>query len=148
MAKQWQCAVIGTSTVGHTHVKVLSQMENAKLVAVCDLNPEKAKAARANFAAAGLADQIDLREGDLRETLKRLEGPIDFVLMDIWTEMVRPAMELIAPHLRPGAVVVADNTEQFRDNYRPFFDFVADPANRLKSLTLPFAGGLEFCVRT
>ena len=53
---------------------------------------EKAKAARANFAAAGLAEFIELREGDLRETLKSLEGPIDFVLVDIWVEMARPAM--------------------------------------------------------
>ena len=39
-----------------------------------------------------------------------IEGPVDFVLMDIWTEMARPALELIAPHLRPGAIVLADNT--------------------------------------
>jgi predicted O-methyltransferase YrrM len=109
----------------------------------------KAAAARANFAEAGLAGFIDLREGDLRETLKVIEGPVDFVLMDIWTEMVRPAIELIAPHLRPGAVVICDNTgARFRDNYRAFFDFVADPKNGLETLTLPFEGGLEFCVKT
>ena len=114
-----------------------------------EFEPAKAAAARANFAEAGLAEVIDLREGDLRETLKVIEGPVDFVLMDIWTEMVRPAIELIAPHLRPGAVVVCDNTgERFRDNYRPFFEFVADPANGLATLTLPFEGGLEFCVKT
>jgi len=107
----------------------------------------KAAAARANFAAAGLADLIDLREGDLRETLKVIEGPVDFVLMDIWTEMARPAIELIAPHLRPGAVVVADNTTQVRHAYGKFFEFVEDPANGLSTMTLPFDGGLEFCVK-
>ena len=76
-----------------------------------------------------------------------IEGPADFVLMDIWTEMVRPALELIAPHLRPGAVIVCDNTAWYRDAYRGFFDFVADPANGLSTMTLPFRGGLEFCVR-
>jgi len=109
--------------------------------------PAKAAAARANFAAAGLADLIDLREGDLRETLKVIEGPVDFVLMDIWTEMARPAIELIAPHLRPGAVVVADNTTQVRHAYGKFFEFVEDPANGLSTMTLPFDGGLEFCVK-
>jgi predicted O-methyltransferase YrrM len=49
-----------------------------------------------------------LREGDLRETLKTIEGPIDFALFDISTEMA--LLALIAPHLRPGAVVRADNT--------------------------------------
>ena len=109
--------------------------------------PAKAAKARETFAAAGLANLIDLREGDLRETLKVIEGPVDFVLMDIWTEMALPALELIAPHLRQGAVVVADNTTQVRHAYRHFFEFVEDPKNRLKTLTLPFDGGLEFIVR-
>ena len=112
-----------------------------------EYEPAKAAQARANFTAAGLADLIDLREGDLRETLKAIEGPVDFVLMDIWTEMALPALELIAPHLRTGAVVVADNTAQFRHAYRHFFEFVDNPKNRLKTMTLPFDGGLEFVVR-
>lgn len=107
----------------------------------------KAEAARANFAEAGLTDLIELREGDLRETLKVLEGPIDFVLVDIWVEMARPALELIAPHLRPGAVVCADNTTQAAWAYPGYFDFVNDPANGLRTLTLPFEGGLEFTVK-
>ncbi|MBW8812295.1 MAG: class I SAM-dependent methyltransferase [Caulobacterales bacterium] len=112
-----------------------------------EYEPAKAAAARASFAQAGVADLIDLREGDLRETLKVIEGPVDFVLMDIWTEMARPALELIHPHLRPGAVIVADNTTTFRHAYRHFFAFVEDPANGLKTLTLPFDGGLEMVVR-
>ena len=112
-----------------------------------EYEPAKAAAARANFAAAGVSDLIDLREGDLRETLKSLEGPIDFVLMDIWTEMARPALELLAPHLRPGAVIVADNTTQFRRAYRHFFEFVENPANRLCTMTLPFNNGLEMIVK-
>ncbi len=109
--------------------------------------PAKAAAARATFADAGLADLIDLREGDLRETLKVIEGPVDFVLMDIWTEMARPAIELIAPHLRRGAMIVADNTDQFRHAYRHFFEFVADPKNGLSTMTLPFDNGLEITVK-
>ncbi|WP_068878513.1 MULTISPECIES: O-methyltransferase [unclassified Phenylobacterium] len=112
-----------------------------------EYEPAKAAQARANFAAAGVSDLIDLREGDLRETLKVIEGPVDFVLMDIWTEMARPALELVAPHLRPGAVIVADNTTQFREAYRHFFAFVEDPRNGLKTMTLPFDNGLELVVK-
>ena len=116
-------------------------------VITTEYEPGKIAAARANYETAGLADLIDLREGDLRETLKVIEGPVDFVLMDIWTEMALPALELIAPHLRPGAVVVADNTAQFRHAYRHFFEFVEDPKNGLTTMTLPFEGGLEFIVK-
>jgi predicted O-methyltransferase YrrM len=109
--------------------------------------PKKAAAARANFAEAGLAEFIDLREGDLRETLKVIEGPVDFALFDIWAEMTRPALELVAPHLRMGAVLVADNTESFRQSYADYFAFIADPANGLRTMTLPFEGGLEMTVK-
>jgi predicted O-methyltransferase YrrM len=112
-----------------------------------EYEPEKANAARANFAEAGLSDFIDLREGDLRETLVDLDAPIDFMLIDIWTPMARPALELVAPCLRDGAVVIADNTAQFPDAYRDYFEFINDPANRFRTMTLPFEGGLEFTVR-
>jgi predicted O-methyltransferase YrrM len=117
------------------------------IVIATEFEPQKAEAARANFAEAGLSDFIDLREGDLRESLADVAGPIDFMLLDIWTPMARPALELIAPRLREGAVVIADNTEQFREQYRDYFEFVNDPANKLQTMTLPFEGGLEFTVR-
>jgi predicted O-methyltransferase YrrM len=112
-----------------------------------EYEPEKAKTALANFAEAALSDFIELREGDLRETLVDVGGPVDFMLIDIWTPMARPALELVAPRLRDGAVVICDNTAQFPEPYRDYFDFLNDPANHLRTMTLPFEGGLEFTVR-
>ena len=116
-------------------------------VIATDHVPEKAKAARANFAEAGLSDVIELREGDLRETLKALQGPIDFVLVDIWVEMARPALELVAPHLRNGAVICADGTIGAAPAYPRYFAFLNDPANNFRTMTLPFGGGFEFTVK-
>jgi predicted O-methyltransferase YrrM len=110
-----------------------------------EYEPAKAAAARDHFAEAGLAELIDLREGDLRDTLRMIEGPVDFALMDIWVEMARPAIELIHPHLRPGGVVIADNTTSVRKPYAAFFAFLDDHGYR--RMTLPFAGGLEFAVK-
>lgn len=117
------------------------------VVIATEYEPEKAKIARRNFEAAGLSRFIDLREGDLNETLKVIEGPVDFVLLDIWTEAVMPAIHHIAPHLRDGAVIVADNTAQSRPGYAAYFEYIADPKNRLRTMTLPFSGGLEMTVR-
>ena len=117
------------------------------VVIATEHEPQKAKTARGNFAEAGLARFIDLREGDLRQTLADVGGPVDFMLVDIWTPMARPALELAAPRLREGAVVICDNTEQFRFAYGDYFAFVDDPRNKLRTMTLPFEGGLEFTVR-
>ncbi|MGD8418778.1 MAG: class I SAM-dependent methyltransferase [Pseudomonadales bacterium] len=105
----------------------------------------KAAAARANFAEAGLDELIELREGDLAQTLQDLTGPVDFVLMDIWTEMVCPAMRLITPHLRTGAAVVCDNTVQFREAYSAYFKLIERAG--FVTRTLPFAGGLELSIK-
>ena len=69
------------------------------------------------------------------------------MLVDIWTPMSRPALELVSPHLRPGAIVITDNTRSFREAYRDYFAFLDDPANRFMTQTLPFPGGLEMSVK-
>jgi predicted O-methyltransferase YrrM len=112
-----------------------------------EYEPEKAGIARKHFAQADLGHLIDLREGDLRETLRLLDGPVDFMLVDIWIAMARPALELVAPRLRKGAIVVCDNTEQHRSAYADYFAFLENPANGFRTMTLPFDGGLEFSVR-
>ncbi|MBS0222739.1 MAG: class I SAM-dependent methyltransferase [Proteobacteria bacterium] len=116
-------------------------------VIATEYEPEKAKAARANFSRAGLDALIELREGDLRETLKVIGDPVDFMLVDIWIDMARPALELVAPHLREGAIVICDNTQAYREAYADYFAFIGDPANGFRTMTLPFNGGLELSVR-
>jgi predicted O-methyltransferase YrrM len=110
-----------------------------------EYEPEKARAARVAFEQAGLSRFVDLREGDLRETLKQIDGPVDFALVDIWITMARPALELVAPHLRSGAIVVCDNTDRYRRDYADYFAFLE--AHGFRTMTLPFDGGLELSVR-
>ena len=122
-----------------------NQVENGVVIGT-EYDPKKAEIARANFKEAGLSEFIDLREGDLRYTLKDLGGPVDFMLVDIW-EVAQPALELVSASLRPGAIVTCDNTAVDADEYRDYFEFVNDPGNRLRTMTVPFEGGFELTVR-
>jgi predicted O-methyltransferase YrrM len=108
-------------------------------------DPKKTEFARANFKEAGLSEFIELREGDLRQTLQDVGGPVDFMLVDIW-EVALPALESVFPSLRPGAIVVCDNTAVDADEYSDYFEFVNDPKNRLRTMTVPFEGGFELTV--
>jgi predicted O-methyltransferase YrrM len=108
--------------------------------------PGKVEIARANFKMAGLNDYIDLREGDLRQTLKDVGGPVDFMLVDIW-EVALPALELVAPNLRSGAIVACDNTEVDAAEYKDYFSFLNNPINRFQTMTVPFEGGFELSVK-
>jgi predicted O-methyltransferase YrrM len=112
-----------------------------------EYEPEKASAARRHFEQAGLSRFIDLREGDLRQALVQIDGPVDFMLVDIWIAMAQPALELVTPHLKPGAMVVCDNTGQYRNEYADYFAFLANPVHGFRTMTLPFDGGLELSVR-
>lgn len=61
--------------------------------------------------------------------------------------MARPALERVAPHLRPGAIAICDNTAKFPEAYSEYFAFINDPAQGFRTVTLPFDGGLEMSVR-
>ncbi len=67
------------------------------VVIATEHEPSEVLAAKAYFQEAGLSGFIDLREGDLRETLKLVDGPIEFMLVDIWMPLARPALELLTP---------------------------------------------------
>ena len=105
--------------------------------------PAKAAAARTNLERAGLADLVDVRVGDARDTLRDTGGPVDFVLIDIWPEVAAPALGLLIPQLRPGAIVLCDNVARYRRDYRDYLARVRDPQGGFETVTLPYDGGLE-----
>jgi len=111
-----------------------------------EYEPEKVKQARANFEAAGLSAFVDLREGDLVQASKRFDGPIDFVLFDIWAHVVRPVLDVLLPRLRSGAVLVTDGTGG-QHGYAQLFEVLQDRAHNFKTKTLPFRGGLEMSIK-
>jgi predicted O-methyltransferase YrrM len=122
-----------------------NQVENGMVIGT-EHEPSKVKIALENFREAGLSEFIDLREGDLRQTLKDVGGPVDFMLVDIW-DVALPALERVSSSLRPGAIVACDNTTVDREEYRDYFEFVHDPGNRFRTMTVPFQGGFELTVR-
>jgi len=122
-----------------------NQVDNGVVIGT-EHEPRKAEIARANFKKAGLNDYIDLREGDLRQTLQDVGGPVDFMLVDIW-EVALPALELVAPNLRPGAIVACDNTAVDAAEYKDYFSFLNNPINRFQTMTVPFDGGFELSVK-
>jgi predicted O-methyltransferase YrrM len=118
------------------------------LVIGTEIEPSKVAAARAHIAEAGLSRFVDVREGDVLQTLQQVPGPVDFVLLDIWTPLALPALRLLVPQLRKGAIVVCDFVVQAKREYADYLAYVRDPANGFESATLPYRGGLELSVRT
>jgi predicted O-methyltransferase YrrM len=111
-----------------------------------EIVPAKVATAKRNLADAGLADYAEIREGDARQTLRDLGGPVDFILIDGWPRdhgpsLAREVIEITAPQLRSGGYVMNDNAEP------DFLEYVRDPRNGFLSITLPLKGGTELCLK-
>ncbi len=103
----------------------------------------KVERARANLAAAGLADLVEIRTGDALQTLAGdLPDAIDLVLLDGAKALYADILALLQPHLRPGAAIVADNADHSPD----YLARVRAPASGY--LSMPFADDVELSVRT
>ena len=80
-----------------------------------EIDPKHAAVARANIAAAGLDDRIEVRLGDAAATLALLEpeAPFDAVFLDADKEGYPRYGAWAARHLRTGGVLLADNSYYF-----------------------------------
>jgi predicted O-methyltransferase YrrM len=112
-----------------------------------ELNAAKIAQARANLAEAGLADLVTILEGDARETLADLPGPVGFVLLDGWKGLYLPVLRLLEPRLTPGALVVADDTVSMAAQMTDYLSYVRDPAHGYLSVSFPESDGLEITCR-
>lgn len=147
------------------NAKAAGKQPGAAKVIATEFEPTKAAQARKYWSEAGdsVEPWIELREGDLLETLKTDVPTIDFVLFDskwncrfghswqsreadansVWTPMVIPTLEILEPRFRRGTVLIADNTVSSSNGYESFFERVKAPGGNYRTLTLPFSGGLE-----
>ncbi|HEY2709521.1 MAG TPA: class I SAM-dependent methyltransferase [Caulobacteraceae bacterium] len=104
-----------------------------------ELVAAKAAKARANLAEAGLADYVNIREGDARETLRSLGEPVDLLLLDGWPALGIEVLRIVEPQLSDGAIVMVDNVAQFRADLRSVLERLSRAPYR--SAMLPFRSG-------
>jgi predicted O-methyltransferase YrrM len=107
-----------------------------------EFEPSKVLRARKHLTEGGLMDLVEIREGDALKTLARdLPESIDLVLLD-GAKSLYEILSLMQMHLRPGALVVADNA-----NYCPdYLERVRSPASGYMSI--PFDEDVELSMRT
>ena len=116
------------------------------IVVGAEIVPEKAATARRNLEEAGLAEFADIRLGDARQTLREVGGPVDFALIDGFPVASGPSLALqvldvLAPQLRTGALVLNDNGES------DYLGVVRDPARGFLTLSLPIKGSTELSIK-
>ena len=113
-----------------------------------EYEPAKAAAARAHFEQAGLSRFIDLREGDLRETLQadRRAGGFHAGGHLDWDGAARAGTGRAAASARRDCRL-RQYPRNIATNTLTISRFLHDPTNGFRTMTLPFDGGLELSVR-
>jgi caffeoyl-CoA O-methyltransferase len=150
---------VGTFT-GYSSMCIARGLAEGGSLLCCDVSEEWTDIGRRAWAAAGLADRIELRIGPALDTLKALPAApdIDLVFIDAdkpgytayWAELV--------PRVRPGGLLLADNvlwsgqitdpgvTDANTTALRAFNDLVASD-DRVDTVVLTAFDGLTIARR-
>jgi len=107
-----------------------------------EFEPSKITRARQHITESGLQDLIELREGDALETLSHsLPETIDILLLDGAKSLYKDILTLTEKHLRPKALIIADNAD-----FSP--DYLAHVRNTENGyISVPFADDIELSLR-
>ncbi|ASL46169.1 hypothetical protein bAD24_III02145 [Burkholderia sp. AD24] len=115
------------------------------IVVATELDPGKCAHLRAHVSAAGVDAHVDLREGDVFQTIAELRGTFDLVFMDVWADAYLDLFRRIEHLLRPGSIVLADNMYTAEDAVWPYKQYL-EGNPRFSTTTLGFESGVEFTV--
>ncbi|HEV7358796.1 MAG TPA: class I SAM-dependent methyltransferase [Steroidobacteraceae bacterium] len=110
-----------------------------------DLAANKQHYARTQIEEVGLGAQVEWMLGDATEMLKTLDGPFDFVLVDLWKNLYVPCLNLFYGKLADNALIAADNMlapETVRADAEAYRAAVKAKGN-LQSVLLPIGNGIE-----
>jgi predicted O-methyltransferase YrrM len=98
---------------GYSTLWLARALQPGGRVVTLELDPKHAAVARANFARAGLADMIELREGKALDSLAQLaaenDGPFDLIFIDADKVSIPEYFTWALKLSRRGTVIIVDN---------------------------------------
>jgi predicted O-methyltransferase YrrM len=132
-------------------------------VVTIEIDRSLCETARGFIEEAGLADRIDVRQGDALSELAKIDAPIDMAYVDCVKEDYPRYLEALVPKLAPGGVLVADNVlwkgfvalsehvvpehERARVEALRQFNLRLVSHPRLRGVVLPLGDGLAYGVK-
>lgn len=109
--------------VGYSSILMAKDMKKGKIVSI-EVNKKNADAAKLNIKNSGLADKVEVINGDALEIIPTLDGPFDLVFIDANKEDYLNYLRAAEPKMTKNAVVIADNTGIFKDRLKDFLEYV------------------------
>jgi predicted O-methyltransferase YrrM len=126
------------SLLGYSAILIASALPPRGRLTSVEASDFLANLVKANVEEAGLGKRVRVVVGDALRAIPILPGRFDFVLIDAAKEDYLDYLRQLEPKLRPGAVIVADNTGAYRKEVKPYLEYVRDPAGRYASREYDF----------
>jgi predicted O-methyltransferase YrrM len=99
---------VGTC-IGYSGIWLAGALPPGGMLLTMELDPERAKMARDNFARAGLSDRANVMIGDAERLVAKVSGPFDLIFQDGAKTLYGPLLDRLVALLRPGGLLVTDN---------------------------------------
>jgi predicted O-methyltransferase YrrM len=98
---------VGTA-IGYSTLHMAEQLKRGRVVTL-ERDADRAAQARDYLERGGVADRVELIEGDALDTIASVDGPFDLLFVDASKGEYARYIELAEPKLSERAVMVVDN---------------------------------------
>ncbi|MBI3400682.1 MAG: O-methyltransferase [Acidobacteria bacterium] len=99
---------IGTA-IGYSGIWLAGALPAGGMLFTMEMDPERAREARENFARAGLTDRVNVIVGDAQRMVAKVAGPFDLIFQDGAKSLYTLLLDRLVALLRPGGLLVTDN---------------------------------------
>jgi len=99
---------IGTA-IGYSGIWLAAALPPGGMLVTMEIDPERVKIAKANFARAGLSDRVNIMTGDAHLLLAKVAGPFDVIFQDGSKPLYGPLLDRLVDLLRPRGLLITDN---------------------------------------
>jgi predicted O-methyltransferase YrrM len=127
-----------TETLGAKHVVELGTANGYSAMWFClalrstggkltthEIDPTRIALAEENFKRAGVGDSVTLVEGDAHQTIEKLTGPIDLLLLDAEKEGFTDYLDKLLPRVRTGGLIIAHDSSGQAHMMHDYFQAIA-----------------------
>jgi predicted O-methyltransferase YrrM len=133
---------IGTSNAVSTIWLADAVRRTGGSVVTLERSLSKIEMARKNLVGAGVADYVDIKEGEALATMRTLPGPFDLVFLDADRPQYLAYLEEVVPKIKKGGLLVTDNVISHAEELKTFLSRVKSHPECF-SVTLPVGKGEE-----
>jgi len=99
---------VGTA-IGYSGIWLAGALPPGGMLVTLEMDEDRVRRARENFARAGFADRANVIVGDAQRMIAKVSGPFDLIFQDGDKRLYTPLLDRLVALLRPGGLLVTDN---------------------------------------